>query len=280
MSSVRSPLTVPGLLAGIMLTAVLLAPCGAASPAPERANAPTATSVATANRTVNLVVPRTASGTTIEAPTEGVATLRPPVGSSETGATTPSVAPRSSTPASSAPSPASALCPSPRSTPYPTVQPSAAPRAYVGRNHLWVPGIGIDLSIGGVWNPECTQDWSSAIPNLLVEWGCDAVLTEATTPYVYLLGHAAGVFAPLDAAYHAGLLVPGLRLSYAGPDGHVRTYVLTRVQRLLPSTYAPLTAGAAEGVDDAVARPAVMLQTCDGPASQWRILALFVAGAS
>ena len=80
---------------------------------------------------------------------------------------------------------------------------STSSASHKGRNHVWIPALGISRSISSY---SCGR--SSALANLVYRWGC------AGTNNVYLIGHAWGVFKPLHDAYvrrpapgrHDGLL--------------------------------------------------------------------------
>ena len=72
---------------------------------------------------------------------------------------------------------------------------SRGPSSYKGRNHVWIPALGINRSVSFF---SCS---SSAYPgNRVYRWGC------AGTNNVYLFGHAHSVFKPLHDAYVRGRL--------------------------------------------------------------------------
>lgn len=121
-----------------------------------------------------------------------------------------------------------------------------APRTYSGRNHLWIPSLGISRA---VYLYPCSR--SRAPDNFVYRWGC------AGTNNVYLLGHAYGVFKALHDAYTAGRLHVGMVAIYADNSGRIRTYRVTswRVVNPVDSGWAI----ASQPV------PSMTLQTCVGP---------------
>lgn len=137
---------------------------------------------------------------------------------------------------------------------------TAAPRgtAFHGRNHVWIPTLGIDRSVA--WFP-C--DRARAPDNLVYRWGC------AGTNNVYLLGHAWGVFKPLHDAYVAGRLRKGMDVYYADARGAVRRYRV-RWWRVTAPTTSASWAWAAQSV------PSMTLQTCVGKDSAYRLMVRLV----
>ena len=81
---------------------------------------------------------------------------------------------------------------------------------FSGRNHLWIPSLGINRSIA--WFP-CSR--AREPDNYVYRWGC------AGSNNVYLLGHAWGVFKPLHDAYASGRLKVGMKAMYADANGRV-----------------------------------------------------------
>jgi len=143
-------------------------------------------------------------------------------------------------------------------SPTPTIRVAAAvvPR-YTGRNHMWMPALGINRT---VYSYPCTR--STPPDNLVYRWGC------AGANNVYLLGHAWGVFKPLHDAYVAGRLRIGMEVIYADGAGRIRHYRITTWRVVLP------TDGSWIG---AFARPTMILQTCVGANSTYRLNVKLVA---
>ena len=73
------------------------------------------------------------------------------------------------------------------------VSTSTSSGTYRGRNHVWMPAIGIDRSVSGY---ACSNQ--SYPGNRVYRWGC------AGANNVYLFGHAHSVFKPLHDAYVRG----------------------------------------------------------------------------
>ena len=140
------------------------------------------------------------------------------------------------------------------SRPTPPRARATAPRqAVVGRNHVWMPALGIDRSVSFF---SCS---SSAYPgNRVYRWGC------AGSNNVYLFGHAYGVFRSLHDAYVRGRLHRGMTLYYANAAGHVSRYVVSWWRVTTPDKGAFAYA--------AQPRPSVTLQTCLGSRSQYRLI--------
>jgi Sortase domain len=134
----------------------------------------------------------------------------------------------------------------------------AAPGARKGRNHVWIPSLGMSRSVA--WFP-C--DRSRAPDNLVYRWGC------AGSNNVYLLGHAYGVFKPLHDAYVRGRLHKGLKVYYADARGKVHTYAV-RWWRVVAPTTAASWAWAAQST------PSMTLQTCVGRNSAYRLMVRLV----
>jgi hypothetical protein len=137
-------------------------------------------------------------------------------------------------------------------------QAPAAP-AYRGRNHVWIPTLGINRSITSF---ACTR--SRPPDNYLYRWGC------AGTNNVYLLGHAYSVFKPLHDAYVGGRLKKGMKVFYADGSGRVRTYAVIW-WKVTPPTTSASWAWAAQS------RPSMTLQTCVGANSAYRLMVRLVA---
>ena len=134
----------------------------------------------------------------------------------------------------------------------------AAP-AYRGRNHVWIPTLGINRSISSF---ACTR--SRPPDNYIYRWGC------SETNNVYLLGHAYSVFKPLHDAYVGGRLKKGMKVFYADGNGRVRTYAVTW-WKVTPPTTSASWAWAAQSP------PSMTLQTCLGAHSEYRLMVRLVA---
>lgn len=125
--------------------------------------------------------------------------------------------------------------------------------AYRGRNHVWIPALGIDRSISFF---SCS---SSAYPgDRVYRWGC------AGRNNVYLFGHAHSVFKPLHDAYVRGRLKTGMKLIYADGDGRISTYRVAWWKVTTPDKGEFAYAGQSS--------PSVTLQTCVGAKSQYRLI--------
>jgi hypothetical protein len=134
----------------------------------------------------------------------------------------------------------------------------AAP-VYRGRNHVWIPTLGINRSLSSF---ACTR--SRPPDNYIYRWGC------AGTNNVYLLGHAYSVFKPLHDAYVGGRLKKGMKVFYADGSGRVRTYAVIW-WKVTPPTTSASWAWAAQS------RPSMTLQTCVGANSAYRLMVRLVA---
>ena len=131
-------------------------------------------------------------------------------------------------------------------------------RAYSGRNHVWIPSLGISRP---VYLFPCTR--RRAPDNLMYRWGC------AGRNNVYLLGHAWGVMKPLRDAYNAGRLGIGMLAIYADGSGHIRSYRVTQ-WRVVDPTHSSWAIA-----DQSV--PSMTLQTCVGPGGIYRLNVRLVA---
>ena len=155
-----------------------------------------------------------------------------------------------------------------------TVRPELAPAArettviaptarlassYTGRNHVWIPSLGINRSVSAV---PCSR--SRPPDNLLYRWGC------AGRNNVYLMGHAHSVFRPLHDAYVQGRLKKGMQVVYADGSGRVRTYSVIWWKVVRPTT-AAAWAWAAQS------KPSMTLQTCVGPNGNLRLMVRLAA---
>ena len=130
---------------------------------------------------------------------------------------------------------------------------STTASSYRGRNHVWIPALGIDRSVSGF---ACT---SSAYPgDRVYRWGC------AGRNNVYLFGHAHSVFKPLHDAYVRHRLKKGMKVVYADGNGKVSTYAVAWWKVVKPTNGAFAYA--------AQSRPSLTLQTCVGSKSQYRLI--------
>jgi hypothetical protein len=134
---------------------------------------------------------------------------------------------------------------------------TAATTSYRGRNHVWIPSLGVSKSIAFF---ACT---SKAYPgDRVYRWGC------AGSNNVYLFGHAHSVFKPLHDAYVSGRLRKGMALHYAGNDGVVHTYTVRWWRVTTPDKGAWAFASQSA--------PSLTLQTCVGAKSQFRLVVRLV----
>ncbi len=130
---------------------------------------------------------------------------------------------------------------------------SSSPSSFKGRNHVWIPALGINRSVSFF---SCT---SSAYPgDRVYRWGC------AGSNNVYLFGHAHSVFRPLHDAYVRGRLSKGMKVIYADGNGRVSTYAVSWWKVTTPDKGAFAYA--------AQSRPSLTLQTCVGARSQYRLI--------
>lgn len=130
---------------------------------------------------------------------------------------------------------------------------SPAPSALKGRNHVWIPALGIDRSVSGY---ACSSSYYPG--NRVYRWGC------AGGNNVYLFGHAHSVFKSLHDAYVRGRLKKGMKVYYAGGDGRVATYAISWWRVTTPDKGGWAYAGQS--------RPSLTLQTCVGSKSQYRLI--------
>ncbi len=129
----------------------------------------------------------------------------------------------------------------------------ASSGTYAGRNHVWIPALGINRSVAFF---SCT---SSAYPgDVVYRWGC------AGSNNTYLFGHAHSVFKPLHDAYVRGALQKGMQVIYADGAGTVSTYAV--------SWWKVTTPDKGEFAYAAQRTPSLTLQTCVGARSQYRLI--------
>ena len=134
----------------------------------------------------------------------------------------------------------------------------AAAVTYSGRNHFWIPSLGVSRSVESF---SCTRSTPPA--NLVYRWGC------AGRNNVYIFGHAWGVMKPLHDAYVSGRLKVGMTAVYADGTGRVHTYRVTEIRVVTPDV-----------VDWAIAAqatPSMTLQTCVGANRDRRLLVRLIA---
>jgi hypothetical protein len=134
----------------------------------------------------------------------------------------------------------------------------AARATFRGRNHVWIPSLGINKSIQSF---PCSR---SRPPDAGVyRWGC------AGHNNVYLLGHAWSTFKPLHDVYVRGRLHTGMKVVYADGGGTVHTYSVVWWKVVAPTT-------AASWAWASLGRPSMTLQTCVGANSQYRLMVRLV----
>lgn len=134
----------------------------------------------------------------------------------------------------------------------------ASPASYRGRNHVWIPSLGINRSVSFF---PC--DRKRPPDNYVYRWGC------AGANNVYLMGHAHSVFRSLHNAYVSGRLRKGMKVWYANGSGKVRVYSVRWWKVTAPTTSAKW-AWAAQSV------PSMTLQTCVGKDGQYRLMVRLV----
>lgn len=150
-------------------------------------------------------------------------------------------------------------------TPKPTTVKKGAPKpasaspakvrssGFHGRNHVWIPALGISRSTTGY---SCSSSYYPG--NRVYRWGC------AGRNNVYLFGHAHSVFKPLHDAYVRGTLRKGMKVYYADGSGKVSAYAVRWWRLTTPANGAWAYAGQS--------RPSLTLQTCVGAQSQYRLI--------
>lgn len=130
---------------------------------------------------------------------------------------------------------------------------TAGSASYKGRNHVWIPALGVSRSVTFY---SCSA--TSYPGNRVYRWGC------AGSNNVYLFGHAHSVFKPLHDAYVRGRLRKGMKLYYANGSGKVSTYAVSWWKVTTPDKGAWAYA--------AQSAPSLTLQTCVGARSQYRLI--------
>ncbi len=173
------------------------------------------------------------------------------------------------TPAAAVPNVAvAATTPNPAVAPKPAKAPAAkapaakapaakAPASYRGKNHVWIPALGVNRSVSFY---ACSR--STALANVVYRWGC------AGSNNVYLMGHAHSVFRSLHNAYVNGRLRKGMEVIYADSSGRVTRYKVS-----FWKVVSPVGAGWAFASQS---RPSLTLQTCVGKNSQYRLVVRLV----
>ena len=130
--------------------------------------------------------------------------------------------------------------------------------SYRGRNHMWMPSLGINAGVQSFPCSRSTPPGAGAY-----RWGC------AGTNNVYLMAHAWSTFRPLHDAYVTGRLRTGMRAWYADGAGTVHQYSVAWWRLTAPTT-------AASWAWAAQSRPSMTLQTCVGANSQYRLMVRLV----
>ncbi len=126
--------------------------------------------------------------------------------------------------------------------------------AFHGRNHVWIPSLGVNRSIQSF---PCSR---SRPPDAGVyRWGC------AGSNNIYLLAHAWSTFKPLHDAYVSHRLRAGMKVWYADGAARVHAYRVVWWRVVAPTT-------AASWAWAAQSRPSMTLQTCVGANSQYRLM--------
>jgi hypothetical protein len=134
-----------------------------------------------------------------------------------------------------------------------------SPASYTGRNHVWIPALGMNRSISSF---ACSR--TREPDNYVYRWGC------AGSNNIYLLGHAWGVFKPLHDAYTSGRLKVGMKVWYADSSGRVTAYAV-RWWKVVKPTTAASWAWASQSTRS------MTLQTCVGAKSQNRLMVRLTA---
>jgi hypothetical protein len=130
---------------------------------------------------------------------------------------------------------------------------SAGAASYKGRNHVWIPALGISRSVTFY---ACSSTYYPG--NRVYRWGC------AGSNNVYLFGHAHSVFKALHDAYVRGRLAKGMKVYYANGAGRVSTYAVSWWKLTTPDKGAWAYA--------AQSTPSLTLQTCVGAQNQYRLI--------
>ncbi|CAN5558363.1 hypothetical protein BH20CHL7_BH20CHL7_02460 [soil metagenome] len=134
---------------------------------------------------------------------------------------------------------------------------AAASRTYKGKNHVWIPALGINRSVAFYG---C--DKSSYPGDRVYRWGCGGKNN------VYLFGHAHSIFKPLHDAYVRGRLTKGMKVHYADGSGKVSTYSFIWWRLTTPDK--------GEFAYTSLAKPSMTLQTCVGKDNMYRLIVRLV----
>jgi sortase (surface protein transpeptidase) len=136
----------------------------------------------------------------------------------------------------------------------PTSKPaSARSTSYRGRNHVWIPALGVSRSVTFY---SCSSAYYPG--NRVYRWGC------AGSNNVYLFGHAHSVFKALHDAYVRGRLAKGMKVIYANGAGRVSTYAVSWWKLTTPDNGAWAFASQSS--------PSLTLQTCVGANNKYRLI--------
>lgn len=130
---------------------------------------------------------------------------------------------------------------------------TSSPASYKGRNHVWIPALGINRAVTFY---SCSSSFYPG--NRVYRWGC------AGANNVYLFGHAHSVFRALHDAYVRGRLFKGMKVFYANAAGRVSTYAVSWWKLTTPDRGAFAYA--------AQSTPSLTLQTCVGANNQYRLI--------
>ena len=129
----------------------------------------------------------------------------------------------------------------------------SGPTTYRGRNHVWIPALGVSRSVTFY---ACSSSYYPG--NRVYRWGC------AGSNNVYLFGHAHSVFKALHDAYVRGRLRKGMKVIYANGAGQVSTYAVSWWRLTTPDNGAWAYASQS--------RPSLTLQTCVGANNKYRLI--------
>jgi hypothetical protein len=139
-----------------------------------------------------------------------------------------------------------------------SVRSQSSATSYRGRNHVWIPALGINRSVSSF---PCSR--TRPPDNYVYRWGCGG------RNNVYILGHAYSVFKPLHDAYTSGRLRKGMKVVYADGAGRVHAFAVIWWRVVAPTT-------AASWAWAAQSRPSMTLQTCVGANSAYRLMVRLV----
>jgi hypothetical protein len=129
---------------------------------------------------------------------------------------------------------------------------------YAGRNHFWIPSLGISKRVHLF---ECPRQRPP--DNYMYRWGC------AGENNVYIMGHAYSVMQPLHDAFVRGRLRVGMVAIYANGNGTVTRYRVTEWR-----VVDPVDSGWAIASQPV---PSMTLQTCVGKGGKLRLNVRLVA---